>query len=214
MERLNLEQLARLVDEPPKPEERAILEGDPFLRRELEALRSQTEALGDLPAVLPPPGGWHELEKKLMAAGLIFGRRENTHVWRKWLQAAAALVIFIGGTAAGWVTASAPASSGSAGAASGPASYASLDEAGAAVEEATRQWMAAYGGLQQILSAQGQQLRSRDPAARLAALETLIAASRAAVEESPHDQFMNELFVRTMAERDQAIRQFTLDSWH
>ena len=214
MERLNLEQLARLVDEPPKPEERAILEGDPLLRRELEELRSQTEALGNLPAVLPPPGGWHELEKKLMAAGLIFGRRENTHVWRKWLQVAAAVVIFVGGTAAGWITASAPASSGSAGAASGPASYASLEEAGAAVEEATRVWMAAYGGYQQLLGTQGQQFRSSDPAAYLAALETVNAASRAAVEEFPHDQFLNELFIRTVAERNQTIRHLTLDGWY
>ena len=214
MERLNLEQLARLVDEPPKPEERAIMERDPALRRELEGLRSQTEALRNLPAVLPPPGGWRDLEEKLIATGLIFGRRENTHDWRKWLQAAAAVVIFIGGTTAGWITASAPARPGSAGATSEPASYASIEEAGAALEEVTQQWWAVYGGLQQLRSAQGQQFRSSDPAAHLAALETLTAATRAAVEESPHDQFLNELYVRMMAERNQTIRQFTLGGWY
>ena len=106
---MNLEKLARLVDEPPTPDERAVLEGDPVVRRELDALRSQTDALGSLPAVLPPPGGWHDLEKRLLAEGLIFGHRDNAGLWRKWLRAAAALVIFVGGTALGWVTASTPA---------------------------------------------------------------------------------------------------------
>ena len=211
MERLNLEQLARLVDEPPTPEERAVLEGDPGLKRELAALRSQTEALGNLPAVLPPPGSWHELEKKLMAAGLIFGRRENAYLWRKWLQVAAALIVFIGGAAVGWVTGSAPAGFGSAGAGPEPASYASIEEAREAVGEAARQYLAAYGGYQEMQSAQGLQGRVRDPAARVAAIETLMAASRAAVEQSPGDQFLNEVWVRSYAELDQTIRQVIAD---
>ncbi len=211
MERLNLEQLARLVDEPPTPEERAVLEGNPGLRRELDALRSQTEALGDLPAVLPPPGGWHELEKMLMAAGLVFGRRDNVHLWRKWLQVAAALVIFVGGTAFGWMTGSAPDGIGSEGSGSGSASYASIEEGIAAVDEAARQYRTVYGEFQQFVSAQGLQRRSRDPAAELAALETVMAASRAAMEQSPGDQFWPELFVRSLAEHDQTIRQFMAD---
>lgn len=211
MERLNLEQLARLVDEPPTPEERAVLEGDPGLRRELDALRSQTEALGDLPAVLPPPGGWHELEKKLMAAGLVFGRRDNVHLWRKWLQVAAALVIFVGGTAFGWMTGSAPAGIGTAGSESGPASWASMEEASAAVDEVARQYMTVYGEFQQYANAQGLQRRSRDPAAELAALATVMAASRAAMEESPGDQWWNELFVRSLAQRNQTIQQVISD---
>lgn len=211
MERLNLEQLARLVDEQPTPEERAVLEGDPATRRELEALRSQTEALGDLPAVLPPPGGWHELEKKLVAAGLVFGRRDNVHLWRKWLQVAAALVIFVGGTAVGWVTRSAPAGIDNAGAELGLASDASLEERLAAVDEAARQYRAAYGGLQQYVRAQGMQRRSRDPAAQLAALQTVMAASRAAMEKSPGDQFWPELYIRSLAEHDQAVKQAIAD---
>lgn len=211
MERLNLEQLARLVDEPPTPEEKAVLEGDAALRRELDALRSQTEALGDLPAVLPPPDGWNELEKKLVASGLVFGRRGNVHLWRKWLQVAAALVIFVGGTAFGWMTGSTPAGIGVAGSKSGPASYASMEEASAAVDEAARQYMTVYGEYQQFVSAQGLQRRSRDPAAELAALQTVMAASRAAMEEAPGDQFWNELFVRSLAEHDQTIRQFLAD---
>lgn len=211
MERLNLEQLARLVDERPTPDERAVLEGDPALRRELKELRSQTEALGNLPAVLPPPGGWHDLEKKLQAEGLIFGGRDTGRPWRKWLQAAAALVIFVGGTAFGWVTGSAPAGQASADVGTEPASFASLDEATAAVHDATRQYLAAYGGWRQLISAQGQQRRTRDPTVYLAGIETLMAASRAAVEEAPDDRFLNEMYVRVVAEREQIIRQASSD---
>jgi len=209
MERLNLEQLARLVDERPTPEERAVLEGDPATRRELDAMRSQTEALRTLPAVLPPPGGWHELEKKLSQAGLIFGPRNSNHLWRKWLQVAAALVIFIGGTALGWVTGSSPDGLSVAGVPSEPAT---IEEARAAVEEEWEQYWAAFTGLKQMVSAQGPTDRpSGDPTARLAAVEALMAASHAAVEQSPGDQFMNEVWVRSFAERDQIIRDFTAD---
>lgn len=211
MERLNLEQLARLVDEPPTPDERAVLEGNPAAQRELEALRSQTESLGSLPAVLPPPGGWHELEKKLVAEGLIFGRRENVHIWRKWVQVAAALVIFVGGTAFGWVTGSVPV--GFAGAESGsePASFTSIEEARTAVDDAIKRYLVAHSGFQQFVNAQGQQRRSRDPAAYLAAMNTLVAASRAAVEEAPDDRFLNAMYVRLVAEREQTIRQAVAD---
>ena len=215
MERLTLEQLARLVDEPPTPAERTILEGDPALRRELAALRSQTEALRNLPAMLPPPGGWSELERKLVDAGLIRGRQYAPAMWRKWLQAAAALVIFTGGTAFGWVTASSTERPGGAGALTeGPASYASVGEAEEAVKEASRRWQESVGELQRLVSARNQAQPSRDPVVQLAALNTLMAAARVTVEEFPEDQFFNGVFMSTLAERERALRQVTLDSWH
>ncbi|MDE2762227.1 MAG: hypothetical protein OXQ94_03015 [Gemmatimonadota bacterium] len=215
MERLTLEQLARLVDEPPTPAERVILDGDPDLRRELEALRSQKEALRNLPAVLPPPGGWNELEKKLLAAGLIRDPQGTPRVWRKWVRAAAALVIFTGGTAFGWVTASTTASPQRATSPTGgPASFASVEEAKAAMDEAARRWHESFGGYQRLLGAETRTEASRDPIVRLAAFETVLAASRVAVEKFPEDQFFNGVFVRTLAERDQTLRQVSLDNWH
>ncbi len=215
MERLNLEQLARLVDEPPTPDERAVLDRDPPLRRELEALRSQTEALRNLPAMLPPPGGWSELERKLLSAGLIRGRQGTPPLWRKWMQAAAALVIFTGGTALGWATATTTDSrGGSADVAAGPASFANLEEAKAAVEEASRRWRETVGGYHRLLSSQNEAQASRDPVVQLAALNTLMAAAQVTVEEFPEDQFFNRVLVSTLAERDRALRQVKLDSWH
>ncbi len=219
MERLNLEQLARLVDEPPTPEERAILDANPHLQRELAALKNQTRALKNLPAVLPPPGRWNELEAKLVAAGLIDRRRGKTVVLRKWIQAAAALVLFTGGTVFGWGVASAPEPAPELQAGAGlPApetpSFASLEEARRAVQTAERQWIRAYGEYRRLADGRSQRTPPGDAASRLAAIEALVATSRAAVEASPADVFFNGFLVSTLAERQQMLRQISREDWH
>ena len=221
MERLKLEDLARLVDERPTPQEQAVLDGDPVLRRELESLKAQARALRNLPAILPPPGGWHELEQELVTTGLIRGHVPGAGIWRKWMQIAAAFVLFIGGTAFGWVTAAAPGFDGNvpqqASAspdASTPATPVSLDDARGAVEEAERNWRRAYRQHQELFHAVNGQQPRRDPAARLAGLEYLVAAGEVAVQESPDDEFFNVLYVNALMERQQALSQISLDAWH
>ncbi|MDE2982819.1 MAG: hypothetical protein OXU74_16635 [Gemmatimonadota bacterium] len=220
MERLSLEQLARLVDERPTSEERAILDADPGLRRELDALRAQKGALRDLPSMLPPPDSWPELEEKLMAEGLIRGSRRDPAFWRKWMRMAAGLVLFIGGTAFGWAAGGAPAAApnglaaGSDAADTEAVSFASLEEAMLAVQEAEQEWSAAFAEFRRLLGAQSERELPGDPAVRLAAIDALLAASRAAVEESPADQFFNGLVVSTLAERQQTLRQISRANWH
>lgn len=221
MERLNLEDLARLVDREPTPREQAILDADPSLRRELDALKSQARSLRNLPAILPPPGGWHELEQELVTTGLIRGHVPGAGIWRKWLQVAAAFVLFIGGTALGWITASAPGLEAGADReasarmeASPTVSAASLDEARRAVEEAEREWRRAYREHQDLFHALNGQEPRRDPAARLAGIEALVAAGEAAVQESPEDEFLNFLYVNTLMERQQTLHQIGLETWH
>ena len=220
MEHLSLEQLARLVDERPTSEERAILDANPGLRRELDALRAQTSALKDLPAMVPPPDSWPELREKLVAEGLVRGRRGSPALWRKWIQIAAGLVLFTGGTAFGWATASSPGApdgapmAGSELGEPGSASFASLEEAMLAVQEAEQEWTAAFGEYRRLLGAQVERELPGDPAVRLAAIDALLAASTAAVEESPADQFFNGLVVSTLAERQQTIRQIRQENWH
>lgn len=228
MERLKLEDLARLVDEQPTPQEQMVLDGDPVLRRELEALKAQSRRLRNLPAILPPPGGWHELEQELVATGLVRGHAPGAAIWRKWLQIAAAFVLFIGGTAFGWVTATAPgldpgttrvASTGddtpqTASTPSTAATPASLDDARRAVEEAERGWRRAYRDHQELFYALNGQPQRRDPVARLAGLEALVAAGEAAVQESPDDEFLNGVYVNTLMERQQTLQQISLQAWH
>ncbi len=228
MERLKLEDLARLVDEQPTPQEQMILDEDPVLRRELETLKTQSRALRNLPAILPPLGGWHELQQELVTTGLIRGHAPGGGFRRRWLQIAAAFVLFIGGTALGRVTATAPgfdadalrqASAGrnapEAGSpSSATAAPASLDDARRAVEEAEREWRRAYRDHQELFyTLNGQRLR-RDPVARLAGLEALVATGEAAVQESPDDEFLNVLYVNTLMERQQTLHQISLEAWH
>ncbi len=230
MEHLKLEDLARLVDERPTAHEQETLDRDPEFKRELEALRAQKRALGNLPAILPPPGGWRQLEEELAGSGLIRGPVPGVGVWRKWMQAAAMVVLFVGGTAFGWVVRSpsgagdSPLNSGAATAgltASPEASSASLDsrpvnleEARLRVVEAEQEWLRAYRVHQQLFHAfNGRQPRS-DPVARLAGIEALIAASEAAVQESPADEFFNTLNVRALWERQNTLQQISLEGWH
>jgi hypothetical protein len=118
MEHLTPETLARLTDEAPAPSEAAHLDRCRRCREEVEALRAQTRALADLPALRPPPGDWEALEARLAAVGLL--RRKATKSspaspsprggggggggWGagpSWLQAAAAVLLLVGGAGMG-----------------------------------------------------------------------------------------------------------------
>ena len=210
MERLGLEQLARLVDEPPTPEEQAVLDGDPRLRRELEALRSQTRSLGDLPDMLPPAGGWHQLERKLVTIGLI-SSPSGPYVWRRWLQAAAILVVFIGGTAVGWVTASGYGAGPGAAEGFTVATPASIDEARLAVENGERHYRQALETWQEFRYAQGGHRFGPDPATRIVALDAVAGALRLAVEAAPADPFLNGMLFEVRSEQDQELLRL---NWH
>ena len=59
MEHLNTEILARLVDQTPQPEEAAHIAECEACSAELEAIRSQTDALRSLPEIRAPQGDWH-----------------------------------------------------------------------------------------------------------------------------------------------------------
>ena len=229
MERLKLEDLARLVDERPTAREQAMLDRDPEMRRELEGLRAQKRALGNLPAILPPAGGWRQLEEELVGSGLIRGPLPGVGVWRKWMQAAAMVVLFIGGTAFGWV-ARAPAGVSGPAADSGEtatapgspeASPASLDsqpltleEARLRVVEAEREWLSAYRAHQELFHTLNGRQPHNDPVARLAGIEALLAASEAAVQESPADEFFNATHMLSLWERQHTLQQISLEGWH
>ncbi len=225
MDRLTLETLARLVDETPTADEQARLDADPVAARELEALRAQTEALAALPSVLPA-GAWAGVEAKLLESGLLsrssamgeHGRRERGTGWagplsrRKWYQAAAAALVFVGGAGAGWTAAARnPGAGGGVPATTAvraePRPPRSLEDARAAVLAAEQDWMRAHATYWQFVEADRPGAVASDPAARLAALEALVAAGRAAVEESPSDAYFNGFLLTTLAQRRQALRQ-------
>lgn len=71
MQHLDLEQLARLVDEPAEPAEAEHLRGCLVCRRELGEMRAQTEALASLDDPQVPPALWVALEALLLEEKLI-----------------------------------------------------------------------------------------------------------------------------------------------
>jgi hypothetical protein len=103
MQHLDLEQLARLVDEPAGPAEAEHLRGCLVCRRELAEMRAQTEALAELGEMEPPADAWTALEARLLDEKLI---REPARVRpmgfsRVHLRIAASLALFLMGAAAG-----------------------------------------------------------------------------------------------------------------
>ncbi|MGD2122830.1 MAG: hypothetical protein PVJ76_13845 [Gemmatimonadota bacterium] len=225
MGHLTTEGLARLVSEAPTPEEDRHLAGCALCRAELEALREQTDAIGALPDLRPPPGDWEVLEARLASEGLIrsSGLAVRAKRWRSsgWLQAAAALVLFLGGAALGsGVRASNPDDLLAQGEGTGelqlisvgsqaqPAS--NLVEAADAVNLAERQYMDALLRYRQLLDAQGDPAYVGDPTVRFAALEAIVAAGRAAVQQAPADPYLNGVLVGALAERQALLRKASL----
>jgi hypothetical protein len=152
-----------------------------------------------------------------MSEGLI---RSRGRAWRAsrwwssgWLQAAAALVLFLGGTALGSRIVD-PATGGDlaqnaqpprlelvpVGSQALPVS--NLSEAAEAVRLAERVYIDALVQYRQLMDSQGQPAYIGDPASRFAALEALVAAGRAAVQQAPADPFVNGVLVSALAERD------------
>jgi hypothetical protein len=103
MQHLDLEQLARLVDEPAEPHEAEHLRGCLVCRRELAEMRAQTEALGSLADPEPPAGAWAELEARLLEEKLIRtpAPYRVLSLYRPPMRIAAAIALFLLGGAAG-----------------------------------------------------------------------------------------------------------------
>jgi hypothetical protein len=103
MQHLDLEQLARLVDEPAEPAEAEHLRGCLVCRRELAEMRAQTEALGSLEDPEVPPALWAALEAQLLEEKLIRSPAKVRPIGfsRVHLRIAASLALFLMGGAAG-----------------------------------------------------------------------------------------------------------------
>ena len=219
------EGLARIVSEGPTPKEAEHLETCSICKGELRALEEQTEAVGSLPDLRPPAGDWEALEARLVSEGLIRSSglaHKTTRWWSSgWLQAAAALVLFLGGTAfgSGFLPSSEQGDLAQGTPPSGlelipvnggPLPVSNLTEAAEAVNLAERYYMDALLQYRQLLDSQGDPTYIGDPTTRFAAIETIVAAGRAAVQQSPADPFLNGVLVNALAERQALLRNASL----
>lgn len=219
MEHLTIETLARLVDEPARPDEAKHLATCTACAAELAALNAQTESLAALPEILPPMGDWEVLRAQLRSEGLVrdpglFQRLGLTRT-PSWMPAAAAIVLFLGGAGVG-------ASLTSRGSASDPVaigtplSAVSVEDAASAVRSAEEQYVTAVSRYRELMEEQGGDGTTVDPVTRYAALEHLVSVSQAAVRQAPGDPFLNGFLASALAERDAAARQVSSasrDNW-
>jgi hypothetical protein len=85
-----------------------------------------------------------------------------------------------------------------------------LAEAAEAVHQAERQYMDALLQYRQLLDAQGDPTYIGDPTVRFAALEAIVAAGRAAVRQAPADPYLNGVLVGALAEREALLQRASL----
>jgi len=206
-EHIDLETLARLVDEAPDASERAHLDACEACREELEALRRQKDELASLPALEPAADAWPALEARLRDEGLIRATAKSGA--STWLRAAAAAAIFLLGGATGFAVGD--AGHGGAYPALGGAHFAALDtptleEAERAVQEAQELYLAALADYAELTNAP-----AGDPAARLAALDNIVLTTQTALNEAPADPVLNGYLFTALAQRDVMTRELARD---
>ena len=212
MEHLNIEHLARLVDDRPTEDEEAHLSGCAACATELGALREQSAALASLPEIVPPKGDWRVLEAQLRSEGLVrdpgLFQRLGLAQTPLWMKSAAAVFLFLSGAGTG-AAMTRPAMS-------GPATnvVANVEDAATAVSAAERDYVTAVARYRELLAHGGAEVDT-DPISRFAALEHLVAVSQAAVRQAPGDPFLNGFLASAMAERDAALRMVSSsrDNW-
>ena len=219
MEHLTHDTLARLVDERPSPTEREHLGACSRCAEELRAFRLQSDALGGLAALRPPSGDWESLEARLVGEGLIRTpetfRRFGFAAAPAWMQTAAAVVVFLGGTGFGLALTKGATPEGPSPGLLPVVQTSSAEEAVRAVELSEQAYMQALVRYRQLTGGSDGP-RVSDPLSRVAALEGLLAASPEAVRLAPTDPVFNGFLVNVLAERQEVLRQISTsrnDDW-
>ena len=167
-----------------------------------------------------PLNEWRTIAARAREEGLI-RESQSSRVWgatQPWLQAAAAVLILVGGIAIGRTTIALPSSgdpvaalsttpvTASAATSQGPsgvsgASFASVEEAASTLDRA----VADYQRASQFLAANNAAVGTRDSltiyAARAAALDKIENATESALLTAPHDPVINQYYLATMGAR-------------
>jgi hypothetical protein len=169
----------------------------------------------------PPLNDWQAIAARARDEGLI--RESPSRGWasnQSWVQAAAAVLLLIGGIAIGRTTIGLPTAtqntaslpSGNAVPTSAPAvdaaqpssssaTFASLEEASATLDRAVEDYKRAT----EFLAANNSSGRPGDSAAmyskRLVALDQVFNATESALQTAPHDPVINQYYLATMGAR-------------
>jgi hypothetical protein len=222
MSHLSTDRLAALADEPPTATELAHLSACAECARERAAFRALAEvAAAESARIGSPLTSWETLRPALVADRIIDDGSANIlasrtrRVSRPWLQAAAAVLLVLGGAMAGrYSTGASPlpiVESNPVATASVPADsvpqFRSIDDA----RVAQLQSQALYQMATAYLAAQDTSIRAVDsPAAirtRLAALDRATQAIGQALNDAPYDPVINGYYLSTLGQREATLRQ-------
>jgi len=148
-----------------------------------------------------PLNEWRTIAARAREEGLI--RESTSGGWvssQSWVQAAAAVLLLIGGIAIGRTTTELPSAI-SPTATTSNASFASVDEAMSTLDRAE----ADYQRASRFLAVNNLSETSRDSSAiytkRLAALDQVVNATENALQTAPHDPVINQYYLATMGAR-------------
>lgn len=218
MSHLTIETLARLVDEVPAAHEAAHLELCEECRIELEGLRADAAALAALPEIEPAAAQWSAIERRLRQEGLMQTQVVALHRswWRPVLQMAAALAIFaLGGITTNWLRSSdaQPAAGNqdrpnTALVTNRSSAPLNIGDAQLAVRAAETAYLDALTRYTELAGA----TEVADPLARLAALESIVLTTRAALGQAPADPVINGYHLTAVAQRDATIKRLASTS--
>lgn len=236
MSHLTLETLARLIDETPDPTENGHLDNCEQCRAELEAMRADAAALQSLPDPEPALAQWLRLEDRLEREGLIRrGWRWQPQVLR--MAAAVVIFVLGGVSAALFMRqqpntywtqreptvpvaepanvptinpaatlaekAIVPAPVGAAPSITATRPARTAEEAATRLRSAEADYIAALSRFSELTG----RTDEGDPLARLAALESIVATTRAALTRAPADPVINGYHLTAVAQRDALLRQ-------
>lgn len=218
MSHLSAERLAALIDEQPAPAELAHLAGCAACRRERGAYEALSEMAKSGLTLGAPLTTWNKLAPRLKDDGIIdtgrgFGRGPT--ISRRWLQAAAAVLLLAGGAAIGRLSAGVPFAQ-SNGArdlvALADPTFHTVDEAKAV---ATRSQNVYQASMAFLASHDTSALSTSSPAAiktRLATLDRVSQIVGAALEDAPYDSVINTMYLNAQGQREASMRQLNSGS--
>ena len=217
MSHLSTERLAAIADDNPTADEATHVAGCWDCRAELAAYRRLARLSAMAPVPMEPLTAWSQLAPRLRDEGIINSSGQlavTTSQRRHWLpawglRAAAGVVLVLGGALVGRASSTGlPAFSLGSASQQDVAGFSSNEEAVRALTVAQQQYQSAAA----FLAAQDTSARfigmNRDAyQVRLAALDEIAAATRAALYRTPQDPMLNQYYLTTLGAREATIRQ-------
>lgn len=236
MQHLTTDRLAAVADDTPTPNEATHLAGCWECRAEVAAYRRLARMAAMAPVPGEPLTAWSRLSAQLRAEGLLvdaapghgrdgsggaasgmptlpFMRTRRPGGLASWtLRAAAGVALLLGGALLGRVSAGVSFQSGDSFADALPVAqemqFASPDEAVRALTVAQQQYQSAAAFLAtQDTNSRFIGMNQDSYRTRLAALDEIAAATRAALYRAPQDPMLNQYYLTTLGAREATLRE-------